>query len=109
MKICKIGIPNWLLIPVNSFLPLESKKNIFGDTGGWGGGGCSQIPTTLPPASLIIILELQAFLDFRGFDFCGFLFTGVYDSIIFSSPLVLLSNLYLRGFCFRGFLFVSQH
>ena len=54
MKICKIGIPNWLLIPVNSFLPLESKKNIFGDTGGWGGGGCSQIPTTLPPASLII-------------------------------------------------------
>ena len=52
---------------------------------------------------------IQAFLDFFGFDFCGFRFTAVYNSILFSSPLVLLSNLDLRGFCFRGFSFVSPH
>ena len=51
----------------------------------------------------------QAFLDFRAFDFRGFPFTAVYNSILFSSPLVLLSNLDLRGFCFRGFSFGSQH
>ena len=45
-----------------------------------------------------IISELQAFLHFRGFDFRNFRFNAVYISILFSSPLVLLSNLDLRGF-----------
>ena len=52
-----------------------------------------------------LITTLQAFLDFRGFDFRNFGFTAVYNSIIFPSPLVLLGNLDLRGFCFRGFIF----
>ena len=55
------------------------------------------------------IKGVQAFLDFRGFDFRGFRFTAGYNSILFSSPLVLLSNLDLRSFCFRGFYFVSPH
>ena len=42
-----------------------------------------------------------AFLDFRSFDFCNFWFNAVYNSILFSSPLVLLSNLDLRVFWFR--------
>ena len=42
--------------------------------------------------------SVQAFLDFRGFDFRGFRFTAVYNSILFSSPLVLLSNLDLCVF-----------
>ena len=33
------------------------------------------------------IFQIQAFLDFRGFRF-----TAVYNSILFSSPLVLLSK-----------------
>ena len=44
---------------------------------------------------------------FRGFDFRDFRFTAVYNSIIFSSPLLLLSNLDLRGFCFHVFFSVS--
>ena len=60
-------------------------------------------------AMVLTNLAVQAFLDFRGFDFRDFRFTAVYNSILFSSPLVLLSNLDLRGFCFRGFLFVSPH
>ena len=51
---------------------------------------------------------IQEFLDFRCFDFCNFRFNAVYNSFLFSSPLVLLSNLDLRGFCFRIF-FVSPH
>ena len=51
--------------------------------------------------------NLQAFLDFCGFDFRDFQFNKINNSILFSSPLVLLSNLDLRGFCFRGFYFVS--
>ena len=43
---------------------------------------------------------LQAFLDFRSFEIHDFLFAAVYNSIIFSSPLVLLSDLDLQGFCF---------
>ena len=39
------------------------------------------------------INHIQAFLDFHSFDFCNFRFTAVYNSILFSSPLVLLSNL----------------
>ena len=54
-------------------------------------------------------MYVQAFLDFCGFDFRDFWFNAVYNYILFSSPLVLLSNLYLCGFCFRGFYFVSPH
>jgi hypothetical protein len=53
-------------------------------------------------------LSVQAFLDFRGFDFRNFGFNVIYNSILFSSPLVLLSNLDLRGFCFPGF-FMCPH
>ena len=42
-----------------------------------------------------ICSTVQAFLDFR-----NFWLTAVYNSIQFSSPLVLLSNLDLRGFCY---------
>ena len=52
--------------------------------------------------------NLQAFLDFRGFDFRDFQFTAVYNTILFSTPLVLLSHLDLRGFCFCVF-FVSPN
>ena len=52
---------------------------------------------------------MQAFLDFRGFNFCGFQFTAVYNSILFSSSLVMLSNLDLRGFCFPRFFFMCPH
>ena len=45
--------------------------------------------------------------DFLGFASPNFCCNVVYKSILFSSPLVLLSNLDLCGFCFRGFLFVS--
>ena len=48
-------------------------------------------------------MQLQAFLDFRGFDFRDFQFTLVYNSILFSSLLVLRSNLDL------GVFFVSPH
>ena len=53
--------------------------------------------------------HIQAFLDFRGFDFCDFPFNAVYNSILFSSPLVLLSDLDLCGLWFCGFIFVSPH
>ena len=43
-------------------------------------------------------MQLQAFLDFRGFDFRDFQFTLVYNSILFSSLLVLRSNLDLGVF-----------
>ena len=56
-----------------------------------------------------VSISIQAFLDFRGFVFHNFQFTAVYNSILFSSPLVLLSNLDLHGFCFSGFISVSQH
>ena len=49
------------------------------------------------------------FLDFCGFNFRDFGFTTVYNSILFSSPLVLLGHHDLRGFCFCGFLFVPPH
>ena len=49
-------------------------------------------------------MYIQAFLDFRGFDFRDFGFNVVYNSILFSSPSVLLSNLDFSGFCFRGFI-----
>ena len=41
---------------------------------------------------------VQAFLDFRDFRS-----NAVYNSILFSSPLILLSNLDLRGFASAGF------
>ena len=52
--------------------------------------------------------HIQAFLDFRGFNFRNF-FNAVYNSILFSSPSVQISNLDLRGFCFLEFLFASPH
>ena len=48
-----------------------------------------------------------SFLTFRSFEFRNFWFTMVYN-ILFSSPLVLLSNLNLPGFCFRVFLCVPH-
>jgi hypothetical protein len=54
-------------------------------------------------------LLIQAFLDFRGFDFLDFQFNTVYNSILFSSPLVLLSDLDLRGFHFRIFFSMFPH
>jgi hypothetical protein len=50
---------------------------------------------------------VQVFLDFRGLDFRNFWFNAVYNSILFSSPLVLLSNLNLRGFPFHVVLIAS--
>ena len=55
------------------------------------------------------IIPLQAFLNFRGFAFRDFRFNAVYNSILFFSPLVLLSNLDFRGFCFGVFFCVSPH
>ena len=52
---------------------------------------------------------VHEFLDFLGFDFSDFPFNGVYNYILFSSPLVLLSNLDLCGFCFPRFCYVSPH
>ena len=54
-------------------------------------------------------INVQAFLDFHGFDFCDFWFTAVYNSTLFSSPLVLLSNLNLRSFYFHWFFYVPPH
>ena len=51
---------------------------------------------------------IKAFLDFQDFDFRNFRFTTVYNSILFSFPLVLISNLHLHCFCFRGF-FLCPH
>ena len=52
---------------------------------------------------------IQAFLNFRGFDFRDFWFNAVYNSILFSSILVLQSNLDLRGFHIPRFFYVSPH
>ena len=70
--------------------------------------------------------NVHAFLNFRGFDFHDFdfrdfdyrdfdfrdsQFNAVYNSVIFSSPLVLhttFSNLDLPGFCFHSF-FMCPH
>ena len=56
-----------------------------------------------------IIFEIQAFIDFRSFEFRNFWFTVVYNSILFSFPLVLLSSLDLRGIHFPRFVYVSPH
>ena len=50
-------------------------------------------------------LTIPAFLDFRGFNLHNFWF---YNSILFSSPLVLISNLDLHGFLFLRF-FLCPH
>ena len=50
------------------------------------------------------IQGVQAFLNFHGFDFWDFRFNAVYNSVLFSSPLVLLSNLDLHNFCIGFFL-----
>ena len=46
---------------------------------------------------------IQAFLDFRGFDFCNFWINAGYNSIPFSSSLILLSTSIYTVFAFRGF------
>ena len=56
-----------------------------------------------------VYFVIQAFLDFRSFDFRNFQFNAVYNSFLFSFRLVLISNIDLQGFCFSGFLFVSPH
>ena len=64
------------------------------------------------PGLLVMYFDavvVQAFLDFHGFDFRNFQFNAFYNSILFSSPLVLLSNLDLRGFSFPRFFYVSPH
>ena len=48
-------------------------------------------------------IAIKEFLDFRDYDIYNFQFTAVYNSILFSSTLVLLSNLDLRGFWFCVF------
>ena len=53
--------------------------------------------------------SIQAFLNFRGFNIRNFQFTAVYNSILFSSPLLLQSNLDLRGFCFLSLFFETSH
>ena len=50
----------------------------------------------------------QFFLDFCSFHFLIFRFNAVYNSILFSSPLGLLSNLDLRCFSFPHF-FMCPH
>ena len=54
-------------------------------------------------------INVQAFFDFCSFHFRDFRFNAIYDSILFSSPLVLLSNLNLHGFCFPRFFFMCPH
>ena len=44
--------------------------------------------------------SIQIFVDLHCFDIRNFLFIAVYNSVLFSSPLVLQSNLDLFGFCF---------
>ena len=51
---------------------------------------------------------VEVFLDFCGFNFADFWFNPIYTSILFSSTLILLSNLHLSGFCFACF-FMSPH
>ena len=52
---------------------------------------------------------VQVFLYFCSFDICDFGFNAVYNSILFSSPLVLLRNLDLCGFCFPQFFLCVSH
>ena len=50
-------------------------------------------------------LPIHAFLDLCGFDVRNFPLNAVDNSVLFSSPLVLISNFNLRGFCLRGLFF----
>ena len=61
-------------------------------------------------ASEVTVLEfqVQAFLTFCGYDFRNFGYNTVHSSILFSFPLVLLSNLNLRGFLLPQF-FICPH
>ena len=53
-------------------------------------------------------VRVQAILDFRSFDFRNFRFKAVYNSILFSSPLVRKATLIYTVFAFYG-LFVCPH
>ena len=60
----------------------------------------------------ISTISISAILIIRDFDFRDSQFNAVYNSVIFSSPLVLhttFSNLDLPGFCFHSFFYVSPH
>ena len=46
----------------------------------------------------------MTFLDFHGFDFRNFRFNAVYNSILFFTPLVILSNIGYMVFASTGFL-----
>ena len=59
-------------------------------------------------ASGMLQFNVHTFLDFCCFNFRFFQFNEVYDSHLFSSPLVLLSNHDLHGFCFPRF-FMCPH
>ena len=63
----------------------------------------------LSKISLFSFPKTNSFLDFCCFHFCDFRFNPVYNSILFSSPLILLSNLYLGGFCFPSPFFMCPH
>ena len=90
-----------MLMKNNSLLtfPIQTLLDFYTELAG--------IKSTVQP-----FLDFRGFnfrgFDFRGFDFRNFRFNAVYNSILFSSLLVLLSNLDLRGFCFPRF-FMCPH
>ena len=51
---------------------------------------------------------VQTFLDFHSFDFCNFQFTAVHNSILFSSPLVLLKVISIYA-VFASAFFLCPH
>ena len=62
---------------------LQARWKIFKTSGGQG----FLVGVICPPLIRIGLKNVQAFIDFRGFDFRNFQFNAVYDSILFSSPL----------------------
>ena len=51
-----------------------------------------------------ILIKVQGLHNFRSFNFSNFQINVVYNSNLFSSPLVVLSNLDLRGFLLSAFI-----
>ena len=62
----------------------------------------------ISPIDLDFMSVQAVLLNFRCFDFCDFWFNAVYNAILYSFPLVLLSSLDLGSFCFLRF-FMSPH
>ena len=75
----------------NSAIPYRGKIRLYWLQGFF----CNMYSPGWVPLGQITFFKkaIQAFLNFRGLDFRNFRFTAVYISILFSSPLVLLSNL----------------